>query len=584
MVAGRGLAGRADATGCDDVSFPNSANSTIGSTGSGLPAWHRIGAWLHVYLLLVLGGTLGCTPWREYFANGFKVGPNFRRPPAPVASQWIDSRDSRVRAREADLRNWWTVFRDSTLDRLIDTAYRQNLNLRDASFRVLQARARLGISQGTLFPQTQTMNGDYERYAATRNTANRSFIAKRYYDQWDYGFNLLWEIDFWGRIRRMIESADEALNSSVENYDSVLVTLLGDVAFNYVQIRTLQRQIELTEQNVKLQYQTLTLADARFQGGTATDLDVEQARTVTKATEAQIPVLRIALRQANNQLCILMGMPPEDLEKIIGHGPIPTSPPQVVVGIPADLLRRRPDVRAAERLAAAQSAQIGIAEAEFYPHISLLGTLDYSTENLGKLIEPGSFSGTVGPIYSWNILNYFRILNNVRYQEALFQQLVVDYQIAVLNAAREAENGIVTYLQSQEQTRSQSESVDAANKAVEIALAQYRGGQVDFNRVAVVELQLVQQQNLLAQARGQIATGLINVFRALGGGWEIRFDPVHNLPPQGPTQPEAPAAPLGKTPEAVPPPMAQPPAQPPLQRPVLEAPPPDKTPERLPPP
>ncbi len=506
----------------------------------------------------------GCTPWREYFQNGFKVGPNFMRPPAPVAAEWIDSSDSRIRAGEADLRNWWMVFNDPVLNDLIDTAYRQNLSLREASFRILEARAQLAIAVGTLFPQTQTMNGDYERIGATKNTANRSFIAKRFYDQWDYGFNLAWEIDFWGRIRRMIESADETLNVSIENYDGVLVTMLGDVAANYVQMRTLQREIYLTEQNVKLQEQTLILADARYKGGTATDLDVEQARTNMKATEAQIPPLRIGVRQANNQLCILLGMPPEDLEKKIGPGDIPTAPTEVVVGIPADLLRRRPDVRAAERAAAAQCANIGIAEAEFYPHISILGTLDYSSENLGKLIEPGSFSGVVGPSYSWNILNYGRILNNVRYQDALFQQLVLDYQIAVLNAARETENGLVTYLQAQEQTKSQTESVEAAQKAVDISLAQYRGGQVDFNRVAVLELQLVQQQNLLAQARGQIATGLVNVFRALGGGWEIRLDPEHNGPaPVSLVHQQPAAARPQKASEAIAPPAAQPEQPPP---------------------
>ena len=505
----------------------------------------------------------GCTPVSEYVHNGFKVGPNFKRPPAPVASEWIDSADARVRTEEADLRNWWTVFKDPVLDSLVDTAYRQNLTLRDASFRILEARAQLAIARGTFFPQSQTMNGDYQRIGQTKNTANRSFIALRFYDQWDYGFNLAWEVDIWGRIRRLIEAADEQLNVSVENYDAVLVTLLGDVAAAYVQIRTLERQIELTEQNVKLQLQTLTLADARFRGGTATDLDVEQARTVMKATEAQIPGLRISLRQANNQLCILMGMPPEDLKKRIGSADIPTAPPEVAVGIPADLVRRRPDVRAAERAAASQSAQIGIAESQFYPRISILGTLTYSTENLGKLIEPGSFSGTVGPSYSWALLNYGRILNNVRFQDALFQQLVVDYQNTVLVAAREAENGLVTFLQSQEQTRSQSESVEAAKKAVEIALAQYQGGQVDFNRVAVLELQLVQQQNLLAQAHGQIATGLIQVYRALGGGWQLRLDPAANGPPPPIAPPDVePSAPPNKAPEQLPAPFVAPPGQP----------------------
>lgn len=525
--------------------------------------------WWVLSLLLPLLAAAGCTPWRDYIRNGLKVGPNYRRPPAPVASQWIDAADPRVRSQEVSLRNWWTVFNDPVLNSLIDTAYRQNLTLRDAGFRVLQARAQLGIAVGLFFPQTQTMNGDFLREAATRNTANRSFIAKRYYDQWDYGFNLAWEIDFWGRFRRMIEAADARLNVSVEGYDGVLVTLLGDVAAAYVQIRTLEREIELTQKNVQLQYQTLVLADARFQGGTATRLDVEQAKTVMKATEAQIPGLKISLRQANNRLCILMGMPPEDLQKRIGPGQIPTAPRDVVVGIPADLLRRRPDVRAAERAAAAQSAQIGIAEAEFYPHISLVGTLDYSSQSFHNLIDPGSFSGIVGPSYSWNILNYGRILNNVRAQNALFQQLVVDYQMAVLNAAEEAEDGLVTFLESQEQTKSQSEAVEAAQNAVDISLAQYQGGQVDFNRVAVLELQLVQQQNLLAQARGQIATGLINVYRALGGGWELRLDNPQALPEVALAAPNSTPETTDKSQEAIPTPTGQSSTQLPVPPPVL---------------
>jgi NodT family efflux transporter outer membrane factor (OMF) lipoprotein len=508
-----------------------------------------------VLLLVPVLFSCGCTSWREYFSNGFKVGPNFDTPPASVAPQWIDAADARVRSEEGDSSHWWTVFKDPVLDSLIEAAYQQNLTLRDAGFRIMQARAQFGIARGGLFPQTQTMVGDYLREAASRNSANRSFIGTRYFDQWDYGFVLAWEIDFWGRFRRMIESADERLNSSIYNYDAVLVTLLGDVASNYVQIRTLERQIVLTRQNAQLQQQTLILADARFKGGTATDLDVQQAKSVLKQTEAQIPVLEISHRQANNQLCILMGMPPEDLHKQLGTGEIPTASTTAVTGIPADLLRRRPDVLQAERAAAAQSAQIGIADAEFYPHISLVGTLNYSTKNLGKLIEPGSFQGTAGPIYTWNILNYGRILNNVRYQDALLQQLIVDYQNTVLTAAKEVENGLVTFLKSQEETASQAESVDAAKKAVEIALAQYQGGQVDFNRVATLELLLVQQQNILAQARGQIATGLINVYRALGGGWQIRLDPLR-------TEPLPPAVSPAVVPPAVVPPAAIPPAQP----------------------
>ncbi len=290
----------------------------------------------------------------------------------------------------------------------------------------------------------------------------------------------------------------------------------------YVQIRTLQAQIVLTQANVALQRKTLEIAVARFKGGTTTELDVDQAQSNLSQTESQIPQLRTQLRQANNQLVILLGLPPEDLVSRLEKTGIPTAPVDVAVGIPADLLRRRPDVRRAERQAAAQSAQIGIAEAEFYPHIALNGTLGYSAEHLNQLIRPSASEGTFGPAFQWNILNYGRILNNVRAQDAQFQSLVAAYQNTVLTAGQEVENGLVTFLEAQAQVKFLAESVKAADKSVTVALAQYKGGTVDFNRVALVEQNLVTQQNLLAQTQGSIALGLIQVYRGMGGGWQIR--------------------------------------------------------------
>ena len=245
--------------------------------------------WLLVICTAAFSGS-GCTPWREYVRNGFKVGPNFQKPAAPVASQWIDAADGRVRSQTEDISRWWTVFNDPVLNGLIENAYRQNLTLREAGFRVLQARALFGIARGSFFPQTQTMNGDTFKEAISKNSANRAFVGTRFFDQSDYGFNLAWEIDFWGRFRRSIESANESLNVTIEHYDEVLVTLLGDVATAYVQIRTIEREIEYTQTNVGLQRETLDLAEARFKGGTTSDLDVEQAKSVLAATtEAQIP-------------------------------------------------------------------------------------------------------------------------------------------------------------------------------------------------------------------------------------------------------------------------------------------------------
>jgi NodT family efflux transporter outer membrane factor (OMF) lipoprotein len=458
----------------------------------------------------------------EYVHNGFKVGPNYCPPPAPVAPDWIDAADKRLRRDGDDLSKWWTVFHDPVLDNLICCAYHQNLTLRQAGCRILEARAQLGIAVGELFPQTQNMTGDYTRNAVSRQIANGQFISQPFYSQWDYGFNLSWELDFWGRFRRAIESNSASLDASVEDYDETLVTLLGDVATYYVQMRTLEKRIEYTRQNVQLQQRTVTIAEARFRGGTSTERDPYQARSTLEQTEAQIPELEIALRQAVNQLCILLGMPPEELRAKLGPAPIPTASAEVVVGIPADLLRRRPEVRRAERQAAAQSAQIGIAEADFYPAISIAGTLGYSAQHFADLFRSDALNGTVGPSFQWNLLNYGRILNNVRFQDARFQELVAAYQQTVLTAAQEVENGLATFLRAQERTHYQDACARDAEKAVEIVQAQYDGGTVDLTPVTLLQQTLVQQQDVLVQAQGEIATGLVQVYRALGGGWQIR--------------------------------------------------------------
>jgi NodT family efflux transporter outer membrane factor (OMF) lipoprotein len=522
---------------------------------------------------LLVGALSGCTSFSEYIHNGFKVGPNYAKPPAPVAKEWIDANDKRVRTEKDDLSKWWTVFNDPVLDNLVCRAYRQNISLRQAGFQVLVARALRNIAIGNLFPQTQEATGDFTRHALSVETANSglgglnnpSFSTfRRFYQQWDFGFTMAWELDFWGRFRRAIEADNATLDASVENYDDVLVTLLGEVASGYVNIRTLQQQIQLTRANVELQRKTLEIARARFKGGTATELDVDQAQSNLSQTESQIPQLEQQLRQAGNQLCTLLGIPPVNLTPLLGTGAIPTAPVEVAVGIPADLLRRRPDVRRAERQAAAQSAQIGIAEADFYPRISLDGTLDYSAQHFQRLFRPSAFNGTFGPAFTWEILNYGRILSNVRAQDAQFQALVATYQNTVLTAAQDVENGLVQFLKSQEAVKELTTAVEAAQKAVFVALAQYKGGTVDFNRVALLEQNLVQFQNLLAQAQGNVALGLINVYRALGGGWQIRYtgcEPA-DLPPPAPPPAEArPAPSLAQEPVPAPARLGEPQAQ-----------------------
>ena len=496
-------------------------------------------SWLAgIFLPVALAG--GCTSLEQYIHNNFKVGPNYGRPAAPVENSWIDGDDVRIRKESDDLSKWWTVFKDPTLDSLICLAYQQNLTLREAGFRVLQARAQLAIDVGNLFPQTQQMTGDYTRNALSEETANSQFFTtrKRWFGQWDYGFNLSWELDFWGRFRRSVEAGLAALDASVEDYDDVLVTLLSDVATNYVQLRTLELRIEYAEKNAQLQRDTLRIAQGFVNAKLKNEIEVNQARATLRQTEAQIPELQISLRQTSNRLCILLGIPPEDLEVRLGKSPIPTAPTEVAAGIPADLLRRRPDVRRAERQAAAQCARIGVAEAEFYPHMALNGTVGWSAEHLNKLFREQSFQGRFGPSFEWNILNYGRILNDVRLQDARFQELVAAYQNAVLNAEQDVENGLVTFLRAQKRAELQGEAVDDQQKAVEIAVARYKQDVDTLTRVTLLQQTLVQQQDTLAQAQGEIALGLIQVYKALGGGWELRINgcqpstrPGERMPP-----------------------------------------------------
>jgi NodT family efflux transporter outer membrane factor (OMF) lipoprotein len=496
------------------------------------PAW--------ILTALVLISAAGCTSVRQYFRNGCEVGPNYCRPAAPVADTWIDANDKRVQTDHNNLHNWWTVFHDPTLDALIQNASSQNLTVRQAGFRVLQARAARAIAVGNLFPQQQDAFGSYTRNARSVATANSNFGgSERFFDQWDTGFNLSWELDFWGRYRRAVEAADADLNVSIENYDEVLITFLGDVASTYITIRTIQERIVLTEQNIKLQQETLAVVDARFRGGQVSEFDYDQALSTLAQTEALLPAFDLQLRQAMDQLCVLLAITPRDLNAIIGHGPIPVCPPEVAIGIPADLLRQRPDVRAAERQVAAQSARVGVATSELYPHIAITGTVGYSAEEFSNLFTSQAFMGNVGPSFQWNVLNYGRLLNNIRLQDAHLAELIVAYQQSVLQANSEVEDGVARFLYSQEQAKALAVSVDAANKAFIIGASQYRGGTIDFTRLVLVEQNLVQQQDQYAQSQGEIAQGLVDTYRALGGGWQIRLErlPIVESIPLPPAEP-----------------------------------------------
>lgn len=469
----------------------------------------NVSCWL--LLLSLLGGCIN-------------LGPDYTRPEAAVEPNWLDIENSLVKSQPPVGPNWWkAAFHDPDLDQLVTTALQQNLTLRSAGLRVLQSQQQLAIAIGNQYPQQQQASGAASRQKDNANTFNN----------YSLGFNASWELDFWGRFRRQVESASAELDASVASYDSVLVSLVSQVAQNYIFIRTFQERLDVAAANVKAQQESLRVTRAKSDAGEVSDLDVQQAESLVNNTKATMSSLEISLQQLENSLSILLGKPPHDLIDLIEDSrKIPSAKTELALGMPQDLIRRRPDIRFAERQLAAQSAQIGFAVTELYPHFSIGGSIGTEAINSGDLFENDSETWNLFGMFKWNIFNYGRLKSNVRLQDARFQQLLVDYQNTVLQAQADVENAIVAYLKSHQQLQSYTLAAQAAQQAVRIAKAQYENGLVDFNTVINTLIAQAQQEDFLSTTRGDVAANLVQVYKALGGGWEIRnnTDPAELLP------------------------------------------------------
>ncbi len=464
-----------------------------------------------------------------------RVGPDFTKPAATMPDSWSAMKDARIKSAKAtDNARWWSVFNDPVLDSLIETAFRENLDLQTSALRIFEARAQLGISVGKLFPQTQNLKLGYSYTQISANSSSAAPGARLFSQTYESGLDMSWELDFWGKYRRAIESADADLLAALAKYDDALVTLIGDTASAYVRIRTLEERLQAARENAELQERSLALAEVKFRNGAVTELDVQQARNLLCNTRSAIPALESSLRQAQNALSILLGMPPQDLKELMGGPkPIPIAPKEVVVGIPSEALLRRPDIQSAELQAASLCAQIGIARAELFPTITLTGSFGFLSSDspysrpggsdFMDIFERRSFNMVSGPTIQWPVLNYGRIKNNVRIQDARFQEALITYRNTVLNAAREVEDSMIAFLRSQEQTAMLEDAVHAAKRAVYISTLQYQEGAVDYQRVIDSQQTLVGDQDQLAQAKGEVPLNLIALYKALGGGWQIRL-------------------------------------------------------------
>lgn len=461
------------------------------------------------------------------------VGPDYKEPKTDVPKHWA-KKDSSVKETAFKQDAWWNVFNDPNLKALIYQGYHNNLTLHVAGVRILQARAQLAKSVGGLYPQMQTMNGNYLGYRVggsyLQDVLPSNFSAAL------LGFSANWETDFWGKYRRSIRSRDANFLSSVAAYDSALVTLTSDIAQTYVGIRGSESLIKITQQNIKLQEKSLALTSSRYNAGAVSLRDVEEAKTQLAETKAMLPGVVSQLQIQKDALAVLLGVVPNDVDVLLKkNGRIPEAPNTVEVGIPREMLIRRPDVRQARMDAIMQSELTGATKAELFPALSLGGSFYFAgnTINGATLSEMFNWSNrniVAGPGLNWPIFNYGQITNMVRTQDALFQEKLLNYMNVILVAQREVQDNMTRYIETKKTVKHYEEAVRAAMKATELTLIQYREGETGYTSVLYAQQQQLYTQKALVNAKADVPKALVDLYRALGGGWHIRDN--HDFVPE----------------------------------------------------
>jgi NodT family efflux transporter outer membrane factor (OMF) lipoprotein len=421
---------------------------------------------------------------------------------------------------ESNLQTWWKVFNDPVLNGLIERSGKSNLGLKEAFARIKEARAQRGIAAGERFPDLNA-TGDARRIRSPHTLLSPTTQKSRTDDFFKFGGEGSWEIDFWGRIDRSIESSDASLEASMEDYRDMLVVLHAEVSNNYVEVRALQDRIKYVRGNIETQRKSLQLTKDRFDAGLAPDLDVQQAELNLAKTESTLPTLQMLLVQTINRLGVLLGEHPgalhDELEKLAS---IPKPLEQITVGLPVELLRQRPDIRQAERELAAQTALIGVAKADLYPSFSLFGTFEIGANDFSDAVSYSkSRMHSFGPSFRWNIFDGGRVRNQIRVEDARTEQALVRYEQTVLNALEDVENAMVSYIQEDVRREALERSVMAARKSVELVGTLYVNGLTDFQNVQEMERFQFEQEDQFAESEGLVIQNLISIYRSLGGGW-----------------------------------------------------------------
>lgn len=472
------------------------------------------------------------------------LGPDYVHPEqTALPSDWsLEKAAQDTQQSEQKLQQWWQQFNDPTLNQLVEMASQQNLDLEAAGLRIVQARSLLGISTGLQYPQVQTVSGNLARAYVNDQGVNNAALS----------FDAGWEMDIWGKYARGIESAEAGYYASIASYHDIMVTITSEVARNYINYRTFQERILLSRRNIEIQERVVNITQVQFDSGNVTELDVQQAKNQLFNTKAAQPSLEIAMKQSRTALALLLGVLPEDVEKLLqsdgfaqrmadyenqfkssGRKPalsgsdersIVPRPPLLDNKVDANLVMRRPDLQVSEMQARAQSAQIGVAETALYPSFSLFGSIgiDSTVPDGSSFSFSDSLTMVVGPTFSWNIFQYGRVKNNIRFEDAKFQETLTNYNKKVLQAVNEVTNALEAYDLYLEQKSLRLQSVNSSIRAFNISMTQYENGQISFERLLNSVEKMTRAEDSYATIKGNVANQVVALYKALGGGWEAQ--------------------------------------------------------------
>ena len=449
------------------------------------------------------------------FCGGCKVGTDYSPTCASVNQSYIQVDETKGIRQEvgADVSSWWSQIQDPTLSRLTNEAVANNLTLREALYRIQSARATLGSTQANAYPQFSESGG----YTYGRNGA-----LDTDYNDWTLVTSMSWELDVFGRLARATEVANANMEELRELYRNAYVILCADVARYYVNARSYQEQIRISEENIGIQRDTLQITRTKNELGSASKLDESQALGVYKGTESSILTLQTYYQQTLNQLSILLGRTPGYVDGIMKETEdlgIPQAPEEILVGIPADLLRRRPDIRAAEQRVIAQNARVGVAIGDLYPIFTLNGSFGLDSDKLENLFEGSSVNAAIGPSFRWNILNFGKYRFNVEAQRFTHQELIVAYREAVLEAAQQVDDSLVAYVNERDRVQTLSDAVDAYTDAYNLSKERYQSGQIDFQRLLDSQAGKLSYELQFIQCQASMMASVVQLYRALGGDW-----------------------------------------------------------------